>query len=216
LKILGAALLAVIIGVTAYVMVCNMRGKVAEIFGRSIMKVVSGSMEPSIHKGDYILINKIDPAKLEVGDVICFYSEDSEIYGMPNTHRIAALTDGGFVTKGDANSTEDSVTVSYDRVIGIYSGKVRFLRWVNSFASGKKLLMVLVIIPMSAIAFYELVTIARIKTENTEEERKAAAEEREKKIREAIDKEKAKLYENGLQQESEVSMSDESGKDNES
>ena len=44
-----AAVLTALTVLVVYIMVCNMRGKVANVFGTSIMKVVTGSMEPSIH-----------------------------------------------------------------------------------------------------------------------------------------------------------------------
>ena len=96
-----AAVLAVIISLTVYIMICSASGKVAEVFGTSVLKVVSGSMEPSISEGDYIIVRKTDAGELEEGDIICFYSKDSKIYGMPNTHRIVRiLPDGSFVTSG--------------------------------------------------------------------------------------------------------------------
>jgi signal peptidase I len=221
LSIFGAIILLALISLTVYIMVCNARGSTAQVFGLSIMKVVSGSMEPSIHKGDYLLIKKTDTDSLKVGDIICFYSEDEEIYGMPNTHRIIAISEDGFETKGDANSVADSTLVSPDRVIGIYSGKVRILRWINSFASGRKLIMVAVIIPMLLIAAFEVKSIARIKAEADEEDRIAAESEKERLIREAIDREKARLYEENYRPEqadtiAKEAVEDDSGKDNES
>jgi hypothetical protein len=124
--------------------------------------------------------------------------------------------DGSFITKGDANTEEDSTTVTADRIIGIYGGKVRLLRWINSFASPKKLLMVAVIIPMMCIAVYEVVTIGRLK-EQVDIENEAT---REEQIREAIDREKERLYRENFSGEaaeentgeSEVAAEDESGK----
>lgn len=199
-----AAVLTALTVLVVYIMVCNMRGKVANVFGTSIMKVVTGSMEPSIHEGDYILIKKTDVSKLQEGDIICFYSKDSAIYGMPNTHRIVkVLDDGSFVTKGDANQSEDAVSVSADTVIGKYEGKVRFLKWLNSFSSVKKLIFMAVIIIMTAAAFYEVRTIAKLSSECKAQKQQQEAEEKQRLIRQAIDKEKQKLYEQGYVPETE-------------
>ena len=76
-------------------------------------------MEPSIHEGDYIYIKRTDTDSLKAGDIISFYSQDDSIKGEINTHRISAvLSDGTFVTKGDANKIEDSVTVQKVSIIG--------------------------------------------------------------------------------------------------
>ena len=97
--------------------------------------------------------------------------------------------DGSYITKGDANTEADPVTVKRSKIIGKYAGKSRFLRWINSLASGKKLIMIAAVIPLLGVAIYEAATIGRITRE------RAAAEEREKFLREAIDEEKRKLYE---------------------
>lgn len=195
LKRIGQCALWVIpillVGLSAYIMICNMQGRAAVVFGRSIVKVVSGSMEPSIHDGDYIIIKKTDSSELKEGDIICFYSTDDEIYGKMNTHRIVRrLDDGSFVTKGDTSFSEDGNAVTADKIVGKYVGKVRFLRWLNSFASVKKLILAAVVVIMSATAVFEVVTIAKVSAECREKKNSS-----EEAIRQAIDREKQKLYE---------------------
>ncbi len=184
-------ILILMVGLSAYIMICNMQGKAAVVFGRSIVKVVSGSMEPSIHDGDYIIIKKTDSSELKEGDIICFYSTDNEIYGKMNTHRIVRrLADGSFVTKGDTSFTEDGNAVTGDKIVGKYEGKVRFLRWLNSFASAKKLILAAVVVIMSATAVFEVITIAKVSAQC-----RAKKNSSEEAIRQAIDREKQKLYE---------------------
>lgn len=195
LKRIGQCALWVIpillVGLSAYIMICNMQGRAAVVFGGSIVKVVSGSMEPSIHDGDYIIIKKTDSSLLKEGDIICFYSTDDEIYGKMNTHRIVRrLDDGSFVTKGDTSFSEDGNAVTADKIVGKYVGKVRFLRWLNSFASVKKLILAAVVVIMSATAVFEVVTIAKVSAECREKKNSS-----EEAIRQAIDREKQKLYE---------------------
>lgn len=193
-----AAVLAAVISLTVYIMICSASGKVAEVFGTSVLKVVSGSMEPSISEGDYIIVRKTDAGELEEGDIICFYSKDSKIYGMPNTHRIVRiLPDGSFVTKGDANKTEDDTFVSSDMIIGRYEGKSRLLRLISSFSSVNKLVLLVIILLMSVAAIYEVRTIAKVVSSSKEEKERKKEEEKQRLIREAIDKEKEKLKEQG-------------------
>ena len=104
---------------------CKMMGKVPDVFGYSIMNIVSGSMEGEIPRGSYILIKKTDAEKIKKDDIICFYSTDPTIYGMPNTHRVVedpTVTEDGieFVTKGDANPTQDKETAKGEQIIGVY------------------------------------------------------------------------------------------------
>lgn len=196
ITILCNILLGLCILLTCYIMISSSKGRVADLFGKSILRVVSGSMEPTIYAGDYILVEKIDCDLLQEGDIITFYSEDDSIYGMPNTHRIVSVNaDGSFVTKGDANSTADETTVTPDRLIGKYSGKLRFFRWLSSFQSVKKLVVMGVIILLLIMSVYECNTIFKISRLSDEEKKKRAELEKEKLIREAIDQEKQRLYE---------------------
>ena len=91
------AVLAALTALVVYIMVCNSQGRAASLFGTSVLKVVSGSMEPSIHEGDYIIVRKTDISKLREDDIICFYSNDSAIYGLPNTHRIVKVLDNAHI-----------------------------------------------------------------------------------------------------------------------
>lgn len=207
-QLAAAAVLTALTLLAVYIMACNMRGQVAAVFGSSVLKVVTGSMEPSIHEGDYILVKKTDVSELKEGDIICFYSGDSAIYGMPNTHRIVRLLDdGSFITKGDANHTEDPVPVKADMIIGKYEGKIRSLRWINSFASVKKLIFAAVVIGMTALAIYEVITIAKVSSECKAKDRRDDAD-----IRKAIDEEKAKLYEQGYDIEKEKEKKETDGR----
>ena len=188
-----AAVLLTIVSLTVYIMCRNGSGGTAEIFGVSVVKIVSGSMEPSIRDGDYIIIRKTDTAALKEGDIICFYSEDSDIKGRLNTHRIVGINeDGSFATKGDAVKYPDETAVCPDRIVGRYEGKIGFLRWINSFASAEKLIFIAAVLILTGVSVFEVRTIAKV----TKEQRKSKeAEEQQRLIREAIDREKQKLYE---------------------
>ena len=231
-KITLIALVAVMFFTVVYVMICNLRGKVASIGGYSVMKVVTGSMEPSIHVGDYILIKKTDVSDLKVGDVITFLSDDPTIKDMPNSHRITKINDDGtFTVKGDANPAEDVYTVRSDRIIGKYVSKLWLFRFIGSFGSSKKLLLILFILPTVCICIYESRTLFRVikgkddeddededenetESESKSDKKLTAQQQKEKLIREAIEKEKQRLRELDKQTESEE-VESESGKDNE-
>lgn len=186
------AVLLSIISLTVYIMCSNGSGGAAEVFGVSVVKIVSGSMEPSIRDGDYIIIRKTDTAALKAGDIICFYSEDRDIKGRLNTHRIVGINgDGSFNTKGDAVKYPDETAVSPDRIVGKYQGKIGFLRWINSFASAEKLIFIAAVLILTGVSVFEVRTIAKV---TAEQRRERKEEQQQKLIREAIDREKQKLY----------------------
>ncbi|MBR1824588.1 MAG: signal peptidase I [Ruminococcus sp.] len=204
-NIIVSIILIISVIFTAYVMINSARGKAVRVFGKSVLKVVTGSMEPSIHVGDYIIVEKTDTDTLEAGDIISFYSEQSDINGLLVTHRIAEVEpDGSFVTKGDANPVTDSVTVRPERIVGKYTGKARFFIWVSTFANIRKILLLAVMITMTVIAMYEAKTVMNIGKKAVEEKAAEAEKQREAAIREAIEAEKRRLEEIGYKAEDEV------------
>ena len=204
-NIIVAVITALALVFVIYVMVCTARGKAVNIFGKSVLRVVTGSMEPSIYTGEYIIVEKTDVSSLAEGDIISFYSEQSDIRGLLVTHRIVGKnSDGSFITRGDANPVDDSVPAAADSIVGKYKGKARFFIWLASFVNAKKLLLLLVVIPMTLISLYEAKTVVKIGREAARKEKLSPEERREAAMREAIEKEKRRLEEIGYSPENEV------------
>ncbi len=192
----SAVILIAAVIFTAYVMINAARGQAVNVFGNYVLRVMTGSMEPSIHVDDYIIVRKTAVSKLKEGDVISFYSEDGDAAGKLVTHRITALNDDGtFVTKGDANDIADKKSIRSDQIVGKYIRKSRFFKWINSFANAKKLLLVLVIIPLTIVALYEVRTVTKLGIEARLEDKQEYEEKKQELIREAIEKEKQRLAE---------------------
>lgn len=119
-NILGYVVMAVLIAITAFVMISNARGEVPFLGKYSVMWVLTESMEPEIPARSNILIEKADPSTLEVGDIIVFISDDPSIKGSRNTHRIVEIIGDHeeFVTKGDHNVIADQVNARAENVVG--------------------------------------------------------------------------------------------------
>lgn len=83
------------------------------VFGYCMAGVVSGSMEPEIRVGDLIVTRS--QVTYAQGDIILFYEPGSGSY---ITHRILLSSGGQYVTKGDANDTEDRFRVTDASVVG--------------------------------------------------------------------------------------------------
>ena len=80
--------------------------------------VISGSMEPAIPVGSLVYIKEMEPENVLKGDIIAYYGgRDSNAI---ITHRVVEnrVIMGEFITKGDANRTEDMNPVSYRNFIG--------------------------------------------------------------------------------------------------
>ncbi|MGN0491239.1 signal peptidase I [Ruminococcus sp.] len=146
----------------------RINGSTPSVFGYSIFRVSSGSMEPELMVGDIILDKTVDnPEDLKVGDVITFKSND---YGdMLVTHKIikAPYEENGKLmlqTKGIANEIEDK-PISVNNVKGIMICKVDYLDTIyNIFLSPWGLLILIALIVI--IFFDEIITIVKILTNN--------------------------------------------------
>lgn len=85
------------------------------LLGYEVFNVVSGSMEPSIPVNSVIYVHAIEPEAVQTDDVIAFRDGDAVI-----AHRVVVnrQTMGEFVTKGDANNTEDLEPIPYRDLVG--------------------------------------------------------------------------------------------------
>ena len=161
-------LIAVLVFTLVVFFMSRINGSTPSVFGYSIFRVSSGSMEPELMVGDIILDKTVDnPEDLKVGDVITFKSSD---YGdMLVTHKIikAPYEENGKLmlqTKGIANEVEDK-PISVDNVKGIMICKVDYLETVyNVFLSPWGLLILIALIVI--IFFDEIITIVKILTNN--------------------------------------------------
>ena len=98
--------------------------------------IASGSMVPSIYKGDVVIIEKNrDFEHLEIGQVIAYKKSNIIV-----VHRLTKkiMVDGKyyFYTKGDANDFVDNYEITEDMFIGIVNHKIPVIGyptvWLNS------------------------------------------------------------------------------------
>lgn len=201
LVILSAALLA-------YVTFCMVRKQPVTFFGKCILQVVTGSMEPTLHVGDCILVERADPAALQVGDIVSYVSEQSDSRGLLITHRIVGLCeDGRFLTRGDANPVDDE-PVRPDQIRGRFVRKLHIFGWLSGFSDLRKPVLLIIMIAVSLTALYEVRSVMRVGMELREENQE---EERERLMREAIEKEKERLAAEHYQPDSGADASGQTG-----
>lgn len=81
-----------------------------DIFGYSVFSTETGSMSPTIEKGDIVIIKIGD--EIRVNDIIT-YKKDNVLV----THRIVSINDDVIIAKGDYNNTEDE-SINKEQIIG--------------------------------------------------------------------------------------------------
>lgn len=116
---------------TVFAFSTRANGGIPKIFGNSYVTVLSNSMEGEFERGDLIVIERYDRVRIvdedvvfEVGDIITFETviDGNQAY---ITHRIIErnLTTRTYTTQGDAALNDETETVNFIDVVGLYTGK---------------------------------------------------------------------------------------------
>lgn len=179
--------------------------KLMYIFGYAYSVVPTESMEPTIKRDDVVLIGRdkfndihADPVD---GDIIIYYNENMKIFVI---HRaIGYHSDGSIQTKGDNNSTPDTIHVTED----LYRGTAR--RWGECLGLGKlvnngrNIIFAVVIFIMCFFMVSEIIGVIKSilkksndKTKNELTEKQIEEERerlRQEVMKELMEKEKNKL-----------------------
>lgn len=108
---------------------------VSGFFPVYMIGIKSNSMQPNIDRGDAVIISKInEKSTLKRGDIIA-YKRDKIII----VHRIQNITkaDGKkvYITKGDANKTNDDGIVTIDQIEGIIKFKIKYIAYPSVWLS---------------------------------------------------------------------------------
>lgn len=150
-------------------------GETPSVFGYSILRVSSGSMEPELIVGDVIIDKKIeDYSDIKKGDVVTFKGAGN-LSGMLVTHKVikAPYYENGELmiqTRGIANEIADE-PILMTAVTGVMVCKVTFLNTVFSvFLSPWGLIILIGLIAL--VFFDEIIVIVKILTGNYEPEKR--------------------------------------------
>lgn len=98
--------------------------------------VLSGSMRPAYEVGSLIYVKSVDYRELKAGDPITYMINQDAVV----THRIVEVLPDDtepdtlwYITKGDANATEDGAPVHYRNVIGKPVFSIPYLGYVSNY-----------------------------------------------------------------------------------
>ncbi|MFA6097090.1 MAG: signal peptidase I [Candidatus Paceibacterota bacterium] len=125
-----------------------------------LLIVQSGSMEPAIHTGSVVVVRP--EADYKAGDVITFGDAGKD---KTTTHRVVDLEVAAgktyFITKGDANKTEDTDRVSEGKVIGRVQASIPYAGYLLAAAKEPAGFVLLVIVPCVIVIFEEILNIRK-------------------------------------------------------
>ena len=133
------------------------------LFGYGSLTVLSGSMEPTLHVGSVVVVQRIQPLDARVGDIVTY--ENPAEQGQLITHRIHDMTlDGAYVkftTKGDANTGVEKWQVPPSGSIGRVVYRVPWIGYAMHWMRSRWGRLMLIVAPALALGCYELLGIWR-------------------------------------------------------
>ena len=205
MNVLITVLLILAVLLCLWVTVQVMSRGYANLFGYSLFRVVTGSMEPTIPVGSLLVCRQIEMERVQVGDIICFHAQETAIFGQMMTHRVTDIfpAEGGgllFQTRGDANLSADGFLVSQTNFVGKviwYTGANSMLSSIVSFFTNKIGFLACIVIPIllvGGLLMKECVNNIRseLQTVMEELERESAAQEQQLELTE---EERKEMYE---------------------
>lgn len=175
------AICLVVCAILFFAFVCNLilivksianKDKVPSIFDTSPIYIITGSMDPTIKKGDLAFVKKIKPEKVKEEDIIAFFDPESKEQAVI-AHRVKEIfvdDDGSisYLTKGDANDSYDNILISSDRLVGKYTFKLRAMGYVAMFLQSTPGLVLSILIPIFILIACETIRIIQIREEKAE------------------------------------------------
>ena len=164
--VVGAILCVILIPILVVNCILIFKGytnseKVPGIGGIVPMIVLTDSMYPEIQSGDLILCHTEDAEEVAVGDVISFFDPAGNGTSVV-THRVVEITadaEGNlaWVTKGDANNTQDQAIVPAENLVGVYTQRFAKLGNIAMFMQTTQGLIVCVVCPIILLVAYDMI-----------------------------------------------------------
>ena len=160
--------IAIVLAILAtYVSFVSTSGSgVPSILGLRIFSIQTDSMYDTLMPGDLIVDTAVkDPAKLKKNDIITYWTIiDGE--RVLNTHRIVEIYDANgyliFATKGDNNTTVDTLTVHESEIVGKYSFRIGGLGKAFDYLQTSTGFLIVVVVPVVIFLIYQLIQFFRV------------------------------------------------------
>lgn len=166
--VLGSVLVAVLLVALIITLVSRIAGKTPEIFGISLLRISSDSMEPELMVGDIILIKKADIEQIKVGDIISYHGERGSYAGKIITHKVVSEPtlsedDGVYrlATAGIKEGAPADPEIEQSQILGKLVCVVPLLGWIYNLFTTWYGFLIFVIITLLAFST-ELINIIKI------------------------------------------------------
>ena len=141
----------------------------SRLMGLQVFNVISGSMRPTYNVGDLLYVKQVDPDSVKVGDPITFVLNEDLVVA---THRVVSVDreNRQFITKGDANETEDANPVHFNNLIGVPVFAIPLLGYVSAYIQNPPGMYIAIAFGILLLAAVFLPDMLNKKTKNEEKD----------------------------------------------
>lgn len=134
---IGFAVFMIIMSILIFITAqSRLTGMEPTLLGHRIYIVDSGSMAPTLPVDSMIIVKEVLPNEIKKGDIVTYYGSSG---ATRITHRIVEVKKDGqeFITRGDANNTEDPSVLKGNRLIGKLAFSIPYIGKVFRMLNGK-------------------------------------------------------------------------------
>ena len=137
------------------------KDQVPSVGGIFPMIILTDSMNPEFKSGDLIICKNAKAEDVKKGDIICFFDPAGD--GTTTvTHRVTEITKDesgnlAWITKGDANNTEDGTVVPAENLVGVYQKSFSGIGNIAMFMQTTQGLIICVICPIILLVAYDII-----------------------------------------------------------
>ena len=163
INIISTVILIALIALVIFLFVVRLSGNSPSIFGYHVLRVSSGSMEPTLMKGDVILVKKTPPNEIRNGDIVTYKSREGVMEGQLITHRVVAEPDvkNGtyyFQTQGDVAGAALDPVINDEQLVGRFVRKLALIDKLYSFFFTPYGLIIFIFVIL-ALFGYEMISL---------------------------------------------------------
>ena len=177
------SLLIIVAAVAVLVLVLfTPSGRAPQVLGYTMLRVTTGSMEPTYAIDTLIVVKKEAPSAIQEGDIISFYSSDPALDGAVNTHRVTAAEaqpDGSYLYR----TKEDAYEVHSNYLLGKVVGSSLLLGKLSRLAANPLIFVPVILVPLFVILLTNLLRTIRLAGKIAKDEGQAAVREAIEELR---------------------------------
>lgn len=141
------------------------------IGGVRLFTVLSESMVPVYNVWDIVVVNKVEPAKIKIGDDVTYKGLEGDVKGKIVTHRVEVINYDQetqkykFITQGINNVGQDA-EISEDQIFGKVVYKTFLLSAFSKASRNTVVFVLFVFIPLALYIAIEMINIVIEKHDN--------------------------------------------------